>query len=42
MKTPVARLEAMAAKGREAVRQHHYTPTETAKLAEHVRATVDD
>ncbi len=37
MRTPVDRLEAMAAKGREAVRAQHYTPTETAKLVEHVR-----
>lgn len=39
MKTPVKRLEEMAKKGREAVREHHYTPTETAKLAEAVRAS---
>ncbi len=37
-----AKLEAMAANGREAVRRHHYTPTETARLAEHVRGSVED
>ena len=37
MQTPPQRLEEMAAKGREAVRARHYTPTETAKLVEHVR-----
>jgi glycosyltransferase involved in cell wall biosynthesis len=37
LRTPVARLEDMAARGREAVRAQHYTPTETAKLVEHVR-----
>jgi colanic acid/amylovoran biosynthesis glycosyltransferase len=41
MDTPVAELEQMAARGREAVRRHHYTPTETAKLAEHIEASVD-
>ncbi|MBX7079987.1 MAG: glycosyltransferase family 4 protein [Nannocystaceae bacterium] len=35
-----AQLEAMAAKGREAVRKHHYTPTETARLADAVRESV--
>lgn len=34
MQTPVARLDEMAARGREAVRQRHYTPTETAKLVQ--------
>jgi colanic acid/amylovoran biosynthesis glycosyltransferase len=41
MDTPVAELERMAARGREAVRRHHYTPTETAKLAEHIEASID-
>lgn len=41
METPVAKLEEMAAKGREAVRAQHYTPTETAKLIEHVRGAVE-
>jgi colanic acid/amylovoran biosynthesis glycosyltransferase len=33
MNKPVAELESMAARGREAVRRLHHTPTETAKLA---------
>ncbi len=37
MDTPTAALEEMAAKGREAVKANHYTPTETAKLIGHVR-----
>lgn len=41
MRTSVTELEQMAARGREAVRRHHYTPTETAKLAEHVKASVE-
>jgi colanic acid/amylovoran biosynthesis glycosyltransferase len=40
MATPVAKLEAMAAKGRDAVREHHYTPVETARLADHVRRSI--
>lgn len=40
--TPTAKLEQMAALGREAVREHHYTPTETARLADHVRESVAD
>lgn len=35
MRTPVAELDRRAARGRDAVRQLHYTPTETAKLSEH-------
>jgi len=35
-----ARLEQMAAHGRDAVRRDHYTPTETARLAGHVRESV--
>jgi colanic acid/amylovoran biosynthesis glycosyltransferase len=42
LRTPTAKLEQMAALGREAVRKHHYTPTETARLAEHVRESVED
>lgn len=42
MQTPVEKLEAMAAKGREAVRERHYTPTETSKLASAVRETVTE
>jgi glycosyltransferase involved in cell wall biosynthesis len=42
LRTPTAKLEQMAALGREAVREHHYTPTETARLAEHVRESVAD
>jgi colanic acid/amylovoran biosynthesis glycosyltransferase len=37
MKTPVAELDEMGRKGQEAVRKQHYTPVETAKLAEHIR-----
>lgn len=40
MRTPTAKLEEMAAHGREAVREHHYTPTETARLAEHIREAI--
>lgn len=40
MRTPVAKLEAMAARGREAVRERHYTPTETARLAAHVAESI--
>ena len=40
MSTPVSELEAMAERGRAAVRRNHYTPTETAKLAEHVEASI--
>ncbi len=36
-----AQLEAMAANGREAVRRQHYTPTETARLADAVRESID-
>lgn len=42
LRTPTAKLEQMAALGREAVREHHYTPTETARLADHVRESVAD
>jgi glycosyltransferase involved in cell wall biosynthesis len=38
MKTPVAELDRMAVKGREAVREQHYTPTETSKLAARLRS----
>jgi colanic acid/amylovoran biosynthesis glycosyltransferase len=37
MKTPVAELDEMGRRGQEAVRRQHYTPVETAKLAEHIR-----
>lgn len=40
METPVEMLETMAARGREAVRRHHYTRTETTKLAEYVRTSI--
>lgn len=42
LRTPTPKLEQMAALGREAVRKHHYTPTETARLADHVRESVAD
>lgn len=35
IRTPSTELDAMAAHGRAAVKSRHYTPTETAKLAEH-------
>lgn len=38
MRTEVSELEAMGARGREAVRARHYTPTETAKLKQHILA----
>jgi glycosyltransferase involved in cell wall biosynthesis len=34
--TPVSELEAMGARGRAAVRERHYTPTETAKLRQYI------
>lgn len=40
MSTNVEILEKMAATGRKAVYERHYTATETAKLAEHIRETV--
>lgn len=40
MATPIATLEEMAERGRAAVRERHYTATETAKLAEHIRGVV--
>lgn len=40
MSTPIAELDEMGRKGQEAVRKQHYTPVETAKLAEHIRATL--
>lgn len=42
MATPVDELEQMGRRGRDAVREQHYTPTETAKLAQLVRKTVED
>ncbi len=42
LNTDAAQLERMAARGRDAVRRHHYTPTETARLAEHVRGSVNE
>jgi colanic acid/amylovoran biosynthesis glycosyltransferase len=35
MHASASELDAMAARGRAAVRRNHYTPTETAKLAQH-------
>lgn len=40
MRTPVAELEAMAERGRAAVRKQHYTPIESAKLLEYIRDSV--
>jgi hypothetical protein len=37
MRTPASELDAMAARGQAAVRRSHYTPTETARLAQHFR-----
>jgi colanic acid/amylovoran biosynthesis glycosyltransferase len=36
MRASTTELDAMAAHGRAAVRRQHYTPTETAKLAQHI------
>jgi glycosyltransferase involved in cell wall biosynthesis len=36
MSAPVSQLDAMGARGRAAVRERHYTPTETAKLAQYI------
>lgn len=38
IRAPSTELDAMAARGRDAVKSRHYTPTETAKLAEHIFA----
>jgi len=40
MKTSVEDLDEMGRKGQEAVKRQHYTPIETAKLAEHIRRTL--
>jgi glycosyltransferase involved in cell wall biosynthesis len=40
--TPLSELEAMGARGRAAVRERHYTPTETAKLKEYIEHTAPD
>lgn len=40
MSTPIEQLDAMGLAGQEAVRKQHYTPVETAKLAEHIRAAL--
>lgn len=40
MGVPVEQLDEMGRKGQEAVRRQHYTPVETAKLAEHIRSTL--
>ncbi|HET6585715.1 MAG TPA: glycosyltransferase family 4 protein [Nannocystaceae bacterium] len=40
MTTPLVKLEAMASRGRDAVRERHYTPIETARLADHVRESI--
>ena len=41
MNTPVETLDEMGRKGRDAVRERHYTPTETGKLVEQIRKVVD-
>jgi glycosyltransferase involved in cell wall biosynthesis len=41
MKTPVATLNEMGRRGCEAVKKQHYTPTETTKLVDHIRQTVE-
>ncbi|MCX4247708.1 glycosyltransferase family 4 protein [Paraliomyxa miuraensis] len=40
MATPIDQLDEMGRKGQEAVRKQHYTPVETAKLADHIRRTL--
>jgi len=40
MHAPISELERMAQRGRDAVRQNHYTPTEAAKLAAHIWQSV--
>ncbi len=40
MNTSVDELNEMGRKGQEAVKRQHYTPIETAKLAEHIRSTL--
>lgn len=41
METPAAELEAMAARGRDAVRQFHSAAQEAAKLAAHILTTIE-
>ncbi len=41
LRAPVERLEQMAAHGREAVRRSHHTRTETGRLVEHIRESVE-
>ena len=41
MEAPVEKLNEMGRKGREAVRERHYTPTETGKLLEQIRNAVE-
>lgn len=41
MEAPVEELDEMGRKGREAVRERHYTPTETGKLLEQIRQAVE-
>ena len=40
MSVPIETLDQMGRKGQEAVKRQHYTPVETAKLAEHIRTTL--
>ncbi|MCA9704579.1 MAG: glycosyltransferase family 4 protein [Myxococcales bacterium] len=40
MAVPVAELDQMGRRGQEDVRKQHYTPVETAKLAEHIRGVL--
>ncbi|MEM9454190.1 MAG: glycosyltransferase family 4 protein [Myxococcota bacterium] len=40
MRVPIETLDQMGRKGQEAVKRQHYTPVETAKLAEHIRTTL--
>jgi glycosyltransferase involved in cell wall biosynthesis len=41
LSTPAEELGRRAARGREAVRERHYTPTETGKLAAHLRGSIE-
>jgi glycosyltransferase involved in cell wall biosynthesis len=41
LRTPAEELARRAARGREAVRERHFTPTETARLAAHLRGSLE-
>jgi glycosyltransferase involved in cell wall biosynthesis len=41
LRAPAAELARRAGRGRDAVRERHYTPTETARLAAHLRRSIE-